>query len=156
MTEPIERLDAMLGGKWKIEVTIPGEAGKPAIKAAEGEANFHPGPGGRSYVENYHSAGAEGESSGLAVMWWSSETKAYEILWCDNGSPDGCASVKGGARWEGSDFVALTNEDRNGKKVNIKEVFSKSGKDRFTQTIYESADGGEWKAVVTIQAVRAK
>jgi hypothetical protein len=152
--EPIARIYAMLEGKWKIELTMPGGPGKTPIKAGEGEELFYRGPGGLSLVENYHSTGAEGEISGLAVIWWSSEIQAYELLWCDNGSPDGCATVKG-VRWEGEDLVAVTTEERDGKKIQMKEVFSKSSKDSFTQTIYQSADGKEWKVILTIRAVRA-
>lgn len=156
LPEPIAQLDALLAGKWKIDVTLPGEPGKPPIQAGKGEERFYAGPGGRSFIEDYHSTGAEGETSGLGVLWWSAEKKAYEVLWCDSGSPEGCARVKGGARWEGSDLVARTNEIRQGKKVDMKEVFARTSKESFTQAISEAVEGEQWKVVVTIQATRAK
>jgi len=150
------RFSAAFEGKWKIQVAVPGAGGKPAQTLGTGEEKFYPGPGGRSFVEEYHSTGAEGEVSGLGVVWWNSESKNYEVLWCDNGTPNGCAAVKSGAKWEADDFVVLTTKNREGKKVNVKEVFSKSSPDSFTQTIYEAAEGGKWEVEVRIEATRMK
>ena len=106
-------------------------------------------------IEDYHSTGDEGEISGLGVVWWDNDAQKYQVL-CDNGSPDGCAVIKHGAEWEGSQLVAVDEWLKDGKKITLKEVFSDFTPTSFKQTIYQGQSSGELKKFISILATKVQ
>ena|SRR6516165_9341514 len=101
------------------------------------EETWRAGPGGLSVIEEYHSTGAEGGLSGLGAFWPDKQRPTMRVLWRDSTTPSGCARVKGGAKWEGSQVVITDESDVDGKKMMFREVFSNITDNAFTQTIYQ-------------------
>jgi hypothetical protein len=154
--DPIAKLAAVFEGRWSIQITLPGNAKHEEGKDGRGIERFYRGPGKHSFVERYHSTGTEGEISGLGIYWWDDSGKAYQILWCDNGTAGGCTPMNGGGKWEGNDLVLRQHFEQNGKQAELKEVFSGFAQNSFTQTLFKREDGGEWKVAVMIKATRVK
>ena len=155
-TAEIKRLAEALSGTWSITLKIEPNEGLPKGGKGKGEEVWRPGPGGLSLIEDYHSTGDEGEISGLGVAWWDNNAQRYQVTWCDSGNPDGCGVIKHGARWEGSQVVAMDEWQKNGKKVILKEVFSDITPTSFKQTVYQGESGGELKKFMSILATKVR
>jgi hypothetical protein len=56
------------------------------------------------------------------------------------------------AEWHGSEFVIGDEYERDGKKIEYREVFSYLTPTSFVQTIYEGEAGGALKRVLMIRA----
>jgi hypothetical protein len=153
--EAIKQLAATLEGDWAIQITLAGNERHPGSDG-HGEEKFSRGPGGNSFVEKYHSTGTEGKITGLGIFWPDKAQGAYQILWCGDGTPDGCTPMSGGGKWEAGNLVIRQQFERKGKQVALKEVFSEFTASSFLQTIFEKIDDGEWKARVMIRATRIK
>jgi hypothetical protein len=146
----LARLIRAFSGIWALQLSTPkGPAGS-------GTEVWRVGPGGNSLIEEYHSTGGEGEINGLGVAWWDKSAGRFQVLWCDNGEPAGCGTIKHGAGWEGGDVVALHEWEEGGKKLTLREVFSGFSENSFTQTLYQGESGGELKRILTITATRKK
>jgi hypothetical protein len=152
----IKRLVDALSGTWSITLKIEPNESLPKGGGGKGEEVWRPGPGGLSLIEDYHSTGDEGESSGLGVAWWDNNAQRYQVTWCDGGNPDGCVVIKHGAKWEGSKVVAMDEWQKNGKKVTLKEVFSDITPTSFKQTLYQGESGGELKMFMSILAAKVR
>jgi hypothetical protein len=152
----IRRLVGALSGKWSITLNFEPTEGLPKGGGGKGEEVWRSGPGGLSLIEDYHSTGDEGEISGLGVVWWDNDAERYQVLWCDNGSPDGFVVIKHGAEWEGSQLVAVDEWLKDGKKITPKEVFSDFTPTSFKQTLYQGESGGELKKFISILATKVR
>lgn len=150
----MRRLVTALSGTWSLTLKIEPTKSSPKGGAGKGEETWVPGPGGLSIVENYHSTGDEGEISGFAVIWWETNAGKFQVTWCDNGSPNGCAVIKHGAKWEGSQLVAMDEWQEHGKKTTFKEIFSDITPTSFKQTLYLGEAESELKKFMTITATR--
>jgi hypothetical protein len=150
----IKRLVEALSGTWSITLKIEPNESLPKGGGGKGEEVWRPGPGGLSLIEDYHSTGDEGEISGLGVAWWDNNAQRYQVTWCDNGNLDGCVVIKHGAKWEGSQVVAMDEWQKNGKKVTLKEVFSDITPTSFKQTLYQGESDGELKKFMSILATK--
>ena len=151
--EGIARLAEKLEGTWAIEITTSQNEKRPS-NDGKGQESFEQGPGHGSFVEKYHSTGTEGEISGLGIYWWNEATKTYRILWCDNQKAQGCTPMSGGGKWEGATLVLRNTYSANGKKMELKEVFSEFTGTSYVQRLYTRPEGGEWKLITTIRATR--
>ena len=104
-------------------------------------------------IEEYHSTGDEGRIWGLGVLWWDGGAK-FQVTWCDNMTPSGCAVMKGGAKWDGSQLVIEDEQEVQGKKTSFREVFSEITEKSFTQTLYQGETAGTPKRLVTVTATK--
>lgn len=157
LTQPspeMQRLVKSFVGTWSITLRVEPNEKLPRGGKGEGEEVWKPGPGGLSLIEDYHSTGDDGQISGLGVAWWDESAQKYQVTWCDSGNPAGCGIIKNGAKWEGSQVVALDEWETDGKKVMFKEVFSDITPMSFKQTLYQGESGGELKKIETIVATR--
>jgi hypothetical protein len=152
----IKRLVDALSGTWSITLKIEPNENLPKGGGGKGEEVWRPGPGGLSLIEDYHSTGDEGEISGLGVAWWDNNAQRYQVTWCDGSNPEGCVVIKHGAKWEGSNVVAMDEWQKNGKKVTLKEVFSDITPTSFKQTLYQGESGGELKMFMSILAAKVR
>lgn len=152
----IKKLVEALSGTWSITLKIEPNEGLPKGGGGKGEEVWRAGPGGFSLIEDYHSTGDEGEISGLGVAWWDTNEQRYQVTWRDNGNPDGCVVIKHGAKWEGSQLVAVDEWQKNGKTVTLKEVFSDITPTSFKQTLYQGESEGELKKFMSILATKAQ
>jgi len=150
----MQKLMSALTGTWSIALKSEPSHSSPQGGVGQGEETWRPGPGGLSLIEDYYSTGSEGEIRGLGVTWWDEKEQRFQVTWCDNGTPAGCAVLKHGARWEGNQLVATDESDMGGKVFSFREVFSDFTPTSFTQTIYLGEPGGELKKVVTIVATK--
>jgi hypothetical protein len=150
----MKRLVEAFSGIWSLTLKMEPDKTSPKGGTGKGEEVWRPGPGGLSMIEDYHSTGDEGEISGLAVIWWDSNAGKYQVTWCDNGSPNGCVVIKHGAKWEGSQLVAMDEWQKDGKKITLKEIFSDITPTSFKQTLYQGESAGELKKFITISAIR--
>ena len=149
----IQHLIKAFSGTWSIVLKTDPNYQLPKGGTGHGEVVWRPGPGGLSLIEEYYSTGDEGELSGLGVVWWDKGVQKYQVLWCDSSAP-GCASLRGGARWENAQLVASDDSEKAGKQAALREVFSKTTRNSYTQTIYVGEAANALKRVLTIAATR--
>jgi hypothetical protein len=64
----IGELIRALFGTWSIQLAFSPSENMSTGGSGVGEQVWHPGPGGLSLIEEYHSSGADGEVSGLGVF----------------------------------------------------------------------------------------
>jgi len=150
----MEQLAKALSGIWSIAVHTEPNESSPKDGKGRGEEIWRRGPGGRSLIEEYHSTGDEGMVSGLGVLWWDGAGAKFQVTWCDNKTPSGCAVMKGGAKWDGSQLVIEDEQEVQGKKISFREVFSEITEKSFTQNLYQGERGGTAKRLVTITATK--
>jgi hypothetical protein len=127
-----------LAGNWSIEFTVKPAETLPKGGVGHGYEVWKPGPGGLSFIEEYHSVGDEGEITGSGIYWWDQHLNRITVLWCASYLQSGCEILSEGASWEGEDRLILKNRwEAEGKSHAVKEVFSDISEASFTQTIYE-------------------
>jgi len=152
----IERLLKAFTGTWSIAIKIEPNEKLPKGGGGRGEETWRPGPGRLSLIEEYHSTGDEGALSGLGVAWWNKNLQRYQVTWCDSTNPIGCILMKHGAKWEGSQVIAMDESENAGKNFIFKEVFSSITENSFTQTLYQGESGSDFRRLLTITATRQK
>jgi hypothetical protein len=126
-----------LTGNWSIEFTANPSDTLPKGGVGHGSEEWKPGPGGLSFIEEYHSVGDEGEITGRGVYWWDEHLNRIEVLWCANYLPSGCEIVSDGGSWDGDRLILKNRWESAGKAHFVKEVFSDFSQTSFTQTIYQ-------------------
>jgi len=105
-------------------------------------------------IDEYHSMADEGRILGLGVLGWDGGRAKFQVTWCDNMTPSGCAVMNGGARWDGSQLVTVDEQELRVKKTSFREVFSEITEKSFTQNLYQGETGGTPKRLVTIAATK--
>jgi hypothetical protein len=133
----IQRFSQSLTGDWSIDFTINPTATLPRGGMGHGEEVWKPGPGGLSFIEEYHSVGDEGEITGRGVYWWDEHLNRIQVLWCANYLPGGCEIISEGASWDGDRLILKNRWESGGRTHFVKEVFSDISETSFTQTIYQ-------------------
>jgi hypothetical protein len=142
-------------GTWSITERIEPSETMPNGGTGVGEEVYRTGPGGVSIIEEIHLKEQGREVSGLGVGWRDKKARGYRALWCDSENPAGCILMAHLATWEGDQFVLHDEFERNGKKLNFKEVFSEVTPTSFTQTLYQGEAGKELKRLLTIHATKS-
>jgi hypothetical protein len=150
----IAELICALVGTWSIQLAFSPSQNMFTGASGTGEEVWHPGPGGLSLIEEYHSIGADGEVSGLGIFWPDKRPLTMKVLWCESANANGCAVMKGGAKWERNQIVIEDESEWGGKKMMFREVFSAITKDSFLQTVYKGEFVGDLKKLLTISATR--
>jgi hypothetical protein len=142
-------------GTWRVTEKIEPSETMPNGGAGEGTEVYWAGPGGASIIEEIHLKETSGEFSGMGVAWWDEKGQGYRALWCNSENPNGCIVMAHLAKWEGDQFVLRDEFEKNGKKLNFKEVFSEITPTSFTQTLYEGQADKELKKLATIHAIKS-
>jgi hypothetical protein len=81
--------------------------------------------------------GNEGEITGRGTFWWDENLHRFQVLWCANDLPGGCAVMSDGATWEDNQLVLRNPWEWGGKRNVVKEDFSDITSSSFTRTIYQ-------------------
>jgi hypothetical protein len=142
----MQKLFKVFQGRWSYRVDR--ENGEPGA----GEQIWRAGPGGVELIEDLN--GATDKLFGLGVTWWDAVDKGYRAIWCDNTLPTGCIVMSKPAQWDGSDFVLRDQFERDGKKIDYKQVVSAITPTTYTQTFYRGEADRELKTVLTIHATK--
>lgn len=77
-------------------------------------------------------------------------------MFCDNADRDGCSLYDGLGKWEGNDLVFKFRRDRDGNKIEGKEVFTTKPPFSYTVQFFESRKGGPEDATWTVTNTRAE
>jgi hypothetical protein len=132
----MQRFAESLTGSWSIEFAIKPTEALPKGGIGHGDEEWRPGPGGLSFIEEYHSVGDEGEITGSGVYWWDEHLNRIQVLWCANYLQSGCEVMSEGATWDGDRLILKNRWESAGRTHSVKEVFSDISETSFTQTIY--------------------
>jgi hypothetical protein len=151
----IEKLAKMLIGNWDVVASLEPSATTKGRKD-RGSNRIVLGPGGRSVIENYHTDGDSGSRAGLGILWWDEKAKGYRTMFCDNADPAGCSVYDGLGRWEGGDLVFRFRRDRDGNRIDGKEVFTPISPFSYTVRFFESRNGGPEDATWTVTNTKAE
>ena len=153
----IRTLTKALAGTWSLSEKYEPIYLTPNGGVGSGEQVFHPGPGGFTLSEDYHSKTPAGELFGFGVLWWD-QTKGLQHMWCINIFPTGCEMFppppQPGPQWDGKQLVIHIEGDQQGKKVVWHEVISDITPNSFVQTADIGESGGPLKRWFTIHAAR--
>jgi len=142
-------------GTWSLTEKIEPTESTPNGGSGYGEVTSRPGPGAHSFIEEIHLVEPTRESIGLGLAWWDEKAGGYRTVWCENGIAGGCIVMARLAKWEGDQFVAGDEFERNGKRFIFKEVLSEITSTSYTQTLYQGEAGKELKKLATIHATRS-
>jgi hypothetical protein len=150
----MEKLSKMLVGTWSTTEKMEPAPWAPKGATGKGTAVFKKGPGGLSLVQDYKSSGSMGSFTGHGVMWWDPQAGGFKGIWCDSGTPAGCAVSTGLAKFEGDNLVGTDEEDMMGKKVAMKNTWTDVTPNSFTFNMDSGPPGGEMKHSMTIKYTR--
>jgi hypothetical protein len=123
-------------GHWDIDFTIKPNAALPKGGKGRGTELWKAGPGGLSLIEEYHSSGDDGDSSGHGIFWFDQSLQRFQVLWCANDVPTGCMLLSEGAVWNNDQLVLQHRWTSEGRQRMLREVFSDITPSSFTQTVY--------------------
>ena len=151
----MQKLVNALSGTWSIHEKYEPDEWTPNGGAGQGTEVWHPGPGGFTLIEEYHSKGSAGETFGLSLTWWDARAQRYQSLWCANSNPEGCQTGFA-LNWQGDQIVVTSEFERGGKKFTWREVVSDITPTSFTQTADIGEVGEPLKRWLTIHATKIK
>jgi hypothetical protein len=151
----MEKLAKMLIGNWDVVATIEASPTRKGRKDT-GANRIVRGPGGRSVIENYYTDGDSGSRSALGILWWDDKVNGYRTMFCDNADPGGCSVYDGLGKWEGNDLVFRFRRDRDGIRIDGKEVFTATSPFSFTVQFFESRNGEPENATWTVKNTKAQ
>ncbi len=143
-----------MAGRWTIRLAFAPYEGKPDGESAQGSEFWHPGPGGRSLIEEFESNRGGTKRTGLAVFWWDTQFHGSRVVWCFSRDEQGCVALTKPGHWEADQFVLQNEFERDGRRFSSREVFADFTGDSFLQTYYEGEVGKDLKLVLTIRAKR--
>ena len=122
--------------------------GSPGTATAQDQSRL-------SLIEEYHSKGDAGESSGIGIIWWDADSERFSFVWCDSYALDrGCRVSSQSGRWEGNGYVETDDHTISGKRVFEKEVWSDFTANSFVQTLYVGDAAHQLKRFLVIKAKR--
>lgn len=150
----MQKLTKALTGKWTAVTKMEAMGTMPASEG-KGSATFYRGPGGLSLIEEFRSeGGAMGNFTGHGITYWDATAKNFTGLWCDSGTPSGCASG-GTSNWDGDKVVGyMEMPDPSGNVQKYRMTYSDFKPDSVTFTM-EAPDGDNYKPMMTIVYTRA-
>lgn len=138
---PMQRLVAAFVGRWSVSETHEPSEWSPEGAKGEGIAEFRPGPGGLSLIQEYSSTSSMGEFEGHGITWRDEEVNAFRGIWCENTSPAGCENM-GLAIWEGDQLTTEFAVTTYGEKTKVRRTIKLIEPDHFT-AVFEMAIGDE-------------
>ena len=154
--DSVENLIKTFAGSWEIHLSADGSEHGGRGSNGDGEETWKAGPGSNSLIEEYHSAGTEGQIAGLGIFWREEDEKGFKVFWCDNTGPVACRTLHNKADWKEGRLVLSDERYEDGKKHLFREIFAFDTPDSFTQTLAEGESGGLLKPFLTIRATRKK
>lgn len=151
----LEKLIAALAGEWSTEESYEPSDLLPKGGKGHSRDTYRPGPARLSLIEEYHSKGDAGESSGIGIIWWDPDAERFSFVWCDSYALDrGCRVSSQSGRWEGNSYVETDDHTIAGKRVFEKEVWSDFTPNSFVQTLYVGDTSDQLKPFLVIKAKR--
>lgn len=149
------KLLAAFNGNWTGTMTSEAVMGMPA-STSSGPARFHAGPGRLSLIEDVVTTDEHGgKFAGHGVIWWDAKAKGYKAIWCDNGTPTGCADG-GTGNWDGDKLVFNGTFDMMGKQYNMKETYSGFSPAGFTFVMEGGEGSGPQQKMFTVEYKKAE
>jgi len=139
-SQELREVTRALSGAWNIEFTISPNEALPKGGKGRGIEVWHAGPGALSLIEDYHSQGDDGESTGHGIFWFDDDLHRFQVVWCANDVPSGCMAISDGATWKRGQLALQHRWQSNGAEHIMKEVFSDISPTSFTQTVYTGTD----------------
>ena len=155
----IQSLAKALSGEWSLSAKFEPSSSAPKGIVNTGEETWRPGPGGFTLIEEEHLRMPDTEVFLLGIVWWSTATKGFHGMECQNILPYTC-DVKGAQNditmsWDGKEFIIDEVETSAGGKKSIwHEVWSDITPTSFTQTGEYGEPGGPRKRLFTVHATR--
>jgi hypothetical protein len=154
-TPQMEKLIRALAGEWSTDETYEPSDLVPKGGKAHSRDSYRAGPARLSLIEEYHSEGDAGESSGIGIIWWDAEAQWFGFVWCDSYTLDqGCRVSSEAGKWNGNDYVETDVHEVSGKRVFEREVWSDFTPNSFSQTLYVGEAPDKLKRFLTIKAKR--
>ena len=148
----MKKLIATFAGSYTSTMKMDAMMGMPA-STSTGPAKFYPGPGGLSLMETVSAVDQEhgGKFSGWGVTWWDAKAGVFKSIWCDNGTPSGCADGFI-SKWDGTKLVGTGSMEMMGKNYNLKGTYTDFSADGFNYVM----EGGEGSAMAKMFVVEYK
>jgi hypothetical protein len=151
----IQKLLNSFTGLWETSEKIEPTSKFPEGGTGRGQAFFRPGPGAYSMIEDYRSQSSQGLYSARSTIWWDAKAKGFRRVWCDSTIPSGCIVSTGAGNWQGPDFVFEDEQQREGKKIKMKETYTSLTPNSFVETLDQSENGRPMKRTITINWAKA-
>ena len=135
----MKKLISSMSGDYTATMKMDAMMGMPAATSV-GPAKIYAGPGRLSLFETITSADEHGNKfSGHGVTWWDPKANVYKSIWCDNGTPSGCADG-GTGKWDGDKLVFDGTMEMMGKTYTMRQTLSGFSPDGFN-ALMETAEG---------------
>jgi len=150
----MQKLTEALTGKWTIAETSAPVSEQAKAVTSQGTEVWATKTGGIPFTEEYHSTGPDGSQDDYGFFWWDASDDKLKGLFCAPFNTEGCSPFS--VDWAEGQFV-MTGEYKSGAKtIAWTEKFKLSGKDSFTQTLYQGIKDHPQQLVSTIHATRMK
>jgi hypothetical protein len=149
----MQKVIEALSGHWSITETNVSREGAPTVTGSGTEV-WYTATGGATLIEENSTKLADGQAHDTALIWWDGKAQKILGLWCASINDEGCSGF--GVRWEGSDIIMAGEWSSQGEKLAWKEVFTFTGSNSFTQTLYIGPPGRDLERASLIRAARVR
>lgn len=154
-SEEMKKLTDTFGGMWKTTATVEKSMFFPMAGTSEGRSDIRSGPAGNSLVERARSHGVMGVFAGMGVWWWDAKSAAYNAIWCDSLSQNGCDTL-GTGHWDGNNLVFTAKVDMGNSTMQLRNTYSNISADSFTYTLEAAMGDAPMAKMMTIQYARVQ
>jgi hypothetical protein len=145
----------VLAGDWNTVEIV--QHGQPVPKGAgrRGTAHVRLTGGGTALVSEGHSVGTVGgDLHWFITIWWDPNAKIYRFLTCFKTLADAGCELRSTAHWEGDTFVNDYEEEINGKRTRIQDLWTDIAPDSHTLTEAHDTGNGVMKPYVVSHSTR--
>ncbi len=140
----MERLKFYLG-EWDYTENYPNGARNTGVYISK------LGPGGKSFIQNFHSKGPVGEFEGLLIMTWDPKEKAYKE-YVFSGDAPGCLIETG--QFEGDALVYRSELSMGDKKVALRNTTRLVAPGKIVSEQYVASSAGPERLIVRVEATK--
>jgi hypothetical protein len=149
------RLAKALVGDWNtVEIVQHGKA-VPEGAGRRGTVHVRLTGGGTALVSEGHSVGAVGgDLRWFITIWWDTGAKMYRFLTCFKTPTDAGCELRGTAHWEGDTFVNDYEEELNGKRTKMQDLWTDITPNSHTLTAVHDTGNGVMKPYVVSHSTR--
>jgi len=149
------RLAKALVGDWNtVEIVQHGKA-VPEGAGRRGTVHVRLAGGGTALVSEGHSVGTVGgDLRWFITIWWDPNAKSYRFLTCFKTPTDAGCELRGTAHWEGDTFVNDYEEEINGKRTKMQDLWTDITPNSHTLTAAYDAGDGVMKPYVVSHSAR--
>jgi hypothetical protein len=155
----MQALIKALSGHWSLKLKFDPSSAMPSGIEGTGEETWHAGPGGITLTDEEVFTVGPGTSIVVGLFWQDPKTKDFHAMDCSTEISHIC-DLKGAAedvvvRWTGSELTVDEKEMSHGTMMTSRVKWSDLTADSFTETGCLAPQGGTFRKVMTIHAVRA-